>query len=291
MVRQATEHDKNDRLEPRTEVSRELWLLSGNECAFPQCHKRLLNEHDDWQGEIAHIHGVKDTSARYSERMSAEDKRAVENLLLLCPEHHGKVDGQNGRNFYSVRDLQEMKRKHESRFRRALTQVEQEIGDLTVTNVVVPCTTLAGIAPADWTQEDVDYFLPKVNELADIVRGLTQPSRQLLAWRVAQVLPVGIAEVADRMGQSRERIMELVEQLSRFRLAAIEEDEWPYTLVLLTAWRSDGVGPELFADWPEFWDELRSYMADRTGACLEDVIVGLDFSLLDGHCGTQTAAS
>ncbi|MEU4110910.1 hypothetical protein [Streptomyces sp. NPDC027717] len=282
MVRPTAKYDKNDRLEPRTEVSRELWLLSGNECAFPRCRKRLLNEHDDWQGEIAHIHGVKPTSARYDEKMSAEAKRAVENLLLMCPNHHGEVDGENGRNAFSVEKMQKMKRDHEERFRRALAQVEQEIGDLTMANVVVPCTTLTAIAPTDWTQEDADFFLPKVNALAQIVRGLTLPSRQLLAWRIAQELPVSIAEVADRMGQPRERIMELVEQLSRFHLAAVDEDEWPYPFVLLTAWRSDGAGPDLFADWPQFWDDLRDHVAGRTDAHLEDVIVDLDFSLLDG---------
>jgi hypothetical protein len=83
------------------------------------------------------------------------------------------------------------------------------------------------------------------------------------------------------MGQTQERILDLVAQLFRFRLAAVDESEWPCPLVLLTAWSANGDGPEVFADWPEFWDDLRDHMAGRADAGLEDVIVDLDFSLLD----------
>jgi hypothetical protein len=167
VARRAEEHDKDDRLEAGTEVSRELWLLSGNECAFPQCGVRLLNEHDDWQGEIAHIHGVKKTAARYDSALSAEDKRAVENLLLLCPNHHGEVDGKNGRNCYSAADMKLMKRRHEDRFRRALAQVEQEIGDLTLANVVVPCTSLTATGSREMPTTSFRGSTPLLRSLAD----------------------------------------------------------------------------------------------------------------------------
>lgn len=167
------------------------------------------------------------------------------------------------------------------------------ISDLTAANVVTPCTTVEAVAPADWkqegwSQEDDDFFVPRVNALAETVRGLTLPSRQLLAWCVAQKRVVSLAEVAERMSQPEERIRLLVHQLSEFYLADIYEDEWPYPIRLLTRWRSDGAGPELFTDWSSFWEDLRDHMAQRTDASLEDVIVGLDFSLLDGPSGTES---
>ena len=33
--------------------------------------------------------------------------------------------------------------------------------------------------------------------------------------------------------------------------------------------------------WPEFWVDLRDHMAGRSDATVDDVIVGLDFSVLD----------
>ena len=275
---------RDDRLAPGTEVSRELWLLCGNQCAFPGCGRALLNEHDDWQGEIAHVHGVKPTSARYTAAMSAEDKRKADNLLLLCPNHHGEVDGANGRAAYSAAALRKMKATHEGRFRRAVAAVEQEIGDITLANVVTDCATLAAIRPG-WDAVDREYFVPKVNRLAAVLRQLTQPARQLLSWTVAQPDLVGVAEIADRMGISKNRVRELVEQLGRFHLAAID-DQWDegqpaYPLHLLHTWYH-GVGHELFGDWPEFWDDLREHLDGRPDAGVDDVVVGLDFSLLDG---------
>jgi len=279
-----TAPDKDDRLEAGTLVSRELWLLCGNQCAFDSCDRRLLNEHRDWQGQIAHIHGVKPTSARYLETMSAEDKRAVENLLLLCPTHHDEVDGTNGRAAFSADRMRAMKKKHEDRFRAALVAVEQEIGDVTRANVVINCVTLEQIRP-DLDTEDRDYFVPKVNELAASVGELTLPARQLLAWRVGEKRPVGLSLAAGRMRISKARVRELVEELDRLHLAHIDNDWFEgqpaFPLELSREWYHKG--HPLFADWPDFWDYLRDHFAERDDATVDDVVVGLNFALLDAR--------
>jgi len=196
-----------------------------------------------------------------------------------------------GHRWFSLADIQ--KAIKDLRLEAGPAHAELPVRDLTAANVLIPCTTVEALAPADWkqegwTQEDDDFFVPRVNALAETVRGLTLPGRQLLAWLVAQKRVVGLAEVADRMGQPQERIGQLVHQLSEFDLADIYEDEWPYPLRLLTRWRTDGAGQELFTDWSTFWEDLRDHMAHRTDASLEDVIVGLDFSLLDGPSDTES---
>ncbi|MGW5170335.1 hypothetical protein ACWEQ1_23415 [Streptomyces nodosus] len=52
-------------MEPRGRVSRELWMLSGDECAFPKCGERLVGEDDAFTGEVAHIVGAEAGSARH----------------------------------------------------------------------------------------------------------------------------------------------------------------------------------------------------------------------------------
>jgi hypothetical protein len=52
--------------------------------------------------------------------------------------------------------------------------------------------------------------------------------------------------------------------------------EIPYQVTLWT----DAMGSVLDG-WDTFWEELRSHLAGRADATLDDVIVGLDFSLLD----------
>ncbi|MCZ0984166.1 hypothetical protein O1L60_46245 [Streptomyces diastatochromogenes] len=49
-------------MEPLGQVARELWILSGNECAFDPCTERLICEDGAFIGEVAHIHGVEPSS-------------------------------------------------------------------------------------------------------------------------------------------------------------------------------------------------------------------------------------
>ena len=76
------------RLTPKQEVVRRLYLLSGNECAEPSCNNVLFDANQTMIGEIAHIASAMPTGKRFDSSMTNETRRAFENLLLLCPNHH-----------------------------------------------------------------------------------------------------------------------------------------------------------------------------------------------------------
>jgi len=63
------------------QVERELWMLSGNECAYEGCRNRMVTESGAYVGEIAHICGVGRTSARHDPTMSDDDLRDKSNLI------------------------------------------------------------------------------------------------------------------------------------------------------------------------------------------------------------------
>lgn len=42
--------------------------------------------------DVAHIHGVQPGSARYDTSMTDDDRRAFDNLILVCPNHHRLID-------------------------------------------------------------------------------------------------------------------------------------------------------------------------------------------------------
>lgn len=54
MSQERTDEDVK-RLAPKQEVLRELYIKSGNECAFPGCHNVLVDENGKFVGEVCHI--------------------------------------------------------------------------------------------------------------------------------------------------------------------------------------------------------------------------------------------
>lgn len=99
---------------PKLAVIRQLFALSGNECAFPDCKARLIEEDDEFMGEVCHIEAAEELGQRHNKSQDDEQRRSFENLILLCFKHHKKTD-----NFqkYTVEVLKEMKATHEQRFK------------------------------------------------------------------------------------------------------------------------------------------------------------------------------
>lgn len=265
---------QKNRLAPRADTRRDLLLFSGNECAWKTCRERLMNEDGGWVGEMAHIRGAEPGSARHDPGLTKEELRADENLVLLCANHHQRIDDPRSSRKYDVEFLQQMKQEHEGRYRKAVAAAEDEISDLTLENMVIPCTNLKGIDP-ELEEEDREYFVPLVNEFAERLREVTKPARGLLAVLISRPTAIGAPEAARRIGRDKRTVYELATELETAGIAYIDtdwfEDEIPERVVV----------DSLCSDWPEFWEVLRDHMASREDATVDDVIVGLNFALLD----------
>ncbi|MFI3137751.1 MAG: hypothetical protein QX197_13330 [Methylococcaceae bacterium] len=110
---------------------------SGDRCAFFDCRRLLSADSSGFDdaailGEMAHIAGEKsgvkgknNTSARYDETMTDEQRNNYENLIYLCREHHRLIDEQE--NTYSVTLLLKMKADHEQWVRLSLAQAMPEV--------------------------------------------------------------------------------------------------------------------------------------------------------------------
>lgn len=92
---------------------KKLYALSGNECAFPSCEKRLLNERNAKDSNICHIEAANSNGQRYNPNMTDDERADYENLILLCVQHH---DETNDVLKYTVDILKDMKKNHESKF-------------------------------------------------------------------------------------------------------------------------------------------------------------------------------
>ena len=106
-------------------VRMKLWAISGGRCEM--CNRLLYSDlhygNDGNFGELAHIHAVSEGGPRHKFGMTPEEKNNIENLMLLCEEHHHMID--NNPNDYSDGTLTRTKQAHEERIRR-VTEISEE---------------------------------------------------------------------------------------------------------------------------------------------------------------------
>lgn len=75
-------------------------------------------------GEMAHIAGENEGSARYDTTMTDEQRFAYDNLMLLCPTCHTKID--KAPESYPIELLKNYKQKHEANIKAQLFQSAQD---------------------------------------------------------------------------------------------------------------------------------------------------------------------
>jgi hypothetical protein len=105
-----------------------LWVRSGGRCAI--CNKYLLDlEYDVSIGEMAHIVGWSKAkkSPRGDSDLALEDRNVVDNLVLLCADHHKIVDTKSLLEEFTIERLIKHKTDHELRIHHLTSlQVDSE---------------------------------------------------------------------------------------------------------------------------------------------------------------------
>ncbi len=91
-------------------------MLSGNECAEPNCGRRLLaKDNESIVAKICHIEAASADGPRFNPAMTDDERRHFDNLILLCDEDHTIIDNKANESLYSVPLLKEWKKNHESK--------------------------------------------------------------------------------------------------------------------------------------------------------------------------------
>jgi hypothetical protein len=104
---------KAKRKAPDKDTLRELYLKSGNQCAFPECTRVMLNKAGVFVGQMCHIEAAEEEGERFNPAMSDEERAAFPNLMLMCYDHHVIT---NDVDTYTVPVLRAMKAAHEAKF-------------------------------------------------------------------------------------------------------------------------------------------------------------------------------
>ena len=99
---------------PSYQTVRILFARSGNQCAFPNCPTPISDlTANTITGEIAHIKADSPGGPRYDPDQSENERQGLDNLMVLCPQHHKIIDLDP--TTYSVDILMRMKAAHESK--------------------------------------------------------------------------------------------------------------------------------------------------------------------------------
>jgi hypothetical protein len=97
-----------------------LYTFSGNQCAFPDCSVTFVSPENETNiSNICHIEAAEQGGERYNSNSTDDNRRSYENLILLCPNHH-KVTDNVGK--YTVEILRKMKKDHEDKIRKLLSE-------------------------------------------------------------------------------------------------------------------------------------------------------------------------
>jgi len=267
------------RLAPTRDVLRELYLRSGNECAFPGCIARLLDSDGKFIGQLCHIEGVGPTSARFNPKQTNEQRRARSNLLFMCYPHHIETDDVS---IYTVERMKQLKRDHESRFSDVAGAIRASIVDRTSQDRVVKAQSLVKMGASDWqlTPTQMTETLAELHEFAVRLARLPVSLRELMAI---------IARRAKRSAGINMGVELAVHELRQ--VTGLKDTELLGDLEMLTrnGFIQDGFPNEvgqstvevrnLGSGW-QIWKDLLS-TCDRHSIPLEDIVVRLKLNLLD----------
>jgi len=95
-----------------------LFALSGNQCAHPDCSNPIIEPATAYSdahvsAQICHIAPAGKKGPRAEVSRGVKNRNEAENLLLLCPTHHGIIDGQH--ETYPPELLRQWKQQHEAK--------------------------------------------------------------------------------------------------------------------------------------------------------------------------------
>lgn len=132
---------------------RRLDTLSRNECADPDCDRKLIaRDGETIVSKICHIEAASENGPRFNPKMDDEDRRHFNNLILLCDECHNIIDNPENEEKYPVELLQSWKKTHET--------ISQQ--SILVNKPRLINQAINGIAELDIeeTNEDLDNLTP-----------------------------------------------------------------------------------------------------------------------------------
>ncbi|MDM0030067.1 hypothetical protein [Variovorax saccharolyticus] len=264
------------RLAPSTDTLRQLYLKSGNRCAFRSCDQALFTSTGAFVGEVCHIEAAGPEGERFNSNMTNEERRQYANLILLCRIHHVET---NDVMTYTVEKMQKIKSDHESIFSDVIGKMRLQVVDHTsLLNPVLPGNMRKLDAFKGWTSTE-EEDLENVESLSKIVDKLAKvpiPSRELFlvivnrASQSALGWQASVAEVRQSTDLDDDNLRACCSILDKYGFIS---EGWP------DEFNQETVRLEKNEHGWAIWPDIKAF-SDKNGLDLHDMLVDLDFSSL-----------
>jgi hypothetical protein len=276
------------RLQPTYEALRELFLKSGNLCAFPDCNRLMMDQKGVFIGQVCHIEAAEPGGPRFNPDQTNEDRRAFENLVLMCYEHHKVTDDEQT---YPVVKLVEIKRFHEGKYSDPGRVMLAELGDWTTLHEPsLPQTLQAandelgwGLSPSELT-ETVAHF----TDFASRLKNVPLASRRVFgllsdrAYRLKQEMTPSrrhrfnllLKDAQSALGLPDRQFRDHLQILEHHRLAAPDKDDDGNTIISFYN-----------KDYRYILDDIVAF-AQKRGMPIDTFFIEMRFDLLDRPAAT-----
>ena len=247
----------------------------------------MIRQDGKYIGKICHIEGVR--GERFRATMNNEERRAFDNLMLMCDEHHTETDDELK---YTVPVLRKMKRDHEARFTDAAIQIYEAFEDQPAKRRGTrACNAERFTRAMGWshTTSESAEIVGEINRLVDRLAKMDIPTRRFLMAVVAKAhdlkgtanvhvdrgnLLIRWSAVAQAYNRSDDAIKDFVEGLTAFAVGGHDHIE-------LYDHKTDAIAlyPLPDSGW-NLWLDLALF-CESVGEDLTPLIQDLDFSRLD----------
>lgn len=280
--------EKAKRLAPKRDTLRELFLKSGNLCAFPGCGQLMMDAEGTFIGQVCHIEAAEEDGERFNSTMTNEDRRAASNLMLMCYQHHQKT---NDVKAYPVEKLKQMKDDHERRFSRPDRAILETLTDWTELDAPTEARNLMRLDKvlgwnSDATElkeaaEELNVYVAHLRsvpiELRKFVGAVMKRAVKMEHSRVVKTGMAGtlilISDLKGAFNLGERAIAERANQLDAYGLGDIDQidtDMGPKPAVRIR---------DLKSGWP-LWRDIVTF-CEQAEEPLEAFTEDLDFARLD----------
>ena len=268
-----------ERLPPTPNTLRELYLKSGNRCAFPGCNEALFNATGNFVAQVCHIEAAMPGGERFNANQTNEQRRQFSNLVLLCYVHHVET---NDTGMFKVDRMQRIKADHELLFSDVVGKLSDSVKDQTKLLTSVFPTNLRRLNQIlGWNHSDSELsamlgeLLPFLKRYAN----LPKPTREFLAILIDRGsrgegrsdLDVAADEARQAAALTGDETRNYFGLLDRHGFTELNSDDSAANQIVAVCALPSG--------WT-FWSDLKNF-CEKRGTNPSIMLNGLDFGDFD----------
>lgn len=280
---------KVKRLTPTSDVLRQLYLLSGNNCAMPGCRNVIIDREGVLIGQVCHIEAAMPDGARFNENQTNEQRRQLENLVLICANHHLQIDSSKYEKVWTLEKVRKLKADHEAKFQAIEGMLEQSFetqfidstealsptdpGEFAAFEALLP-EYGASERSAPKRKKQVTDYIKKMQSVPDTERDFMHSviQRFIRLDTGRDSVSVNAQDLISAFKMSSNKVKEMGDALKRYGVGDLGEvaigdcDEWHIEI-----W-----DPSQHLSWLQIAE-----FCDKRGNALADFVLHLKFGLLE----------